>query len=693
MSRPAADGAVALPEAAAFLDRLAPQIGAADYARVRDAWAFAEAAHRGQRRASGEAYISHPLAVAMILFETVPDADAVCAAFLHDVVEDCGIPLSALAERFGPTVAEIVDAVSKVDAVDAAASASSAADQTLRKLLAAGGRDRRVFALKLSDRLHNVRTLEAVKPSKRQRVARETLTLFCPLATHVGLNGMGDELFVRARRIVFPWRQPTLERRALARARIDAERVRRVSAVARASSGEALASGGEDFRLLADYLRAHLANRSLFGVPRLRLGFGSVQAAYATLARLHAEGVMVPGSFRAELRDGWIGCRMYYAGEGLTAEFVLTFPVPVAMDVSQAWWDGGWTDEVAAAAVGASTEPGAITRSLRDIVDLRAIWTFSPAGQGFKLPQGARALDFAFAVHTDVGLRATAALINGVPRDLATVLGTGDVVEIRTSPDIVARPEWLSLLASPRARAKLRHWLRERAQAQTVARGRVLLSERVSAMVPGRTLTGADLSRLAEWLHSASPDDALFAIGAGSASATLAAAHLTGRVPSAADLEQLRANEALVADGRNDSGLVYCERCRPIPPDDIIAVPDEAGFKVHQSHCGDGLKVAARSRVLPIDWASALVRPLPVTIRIRADDRVGLLADCASTLSARKVSIDAVQSRTAYVQLRGLAELDFVIRVKSAQVVERCCEALARVPGVREAARLEDASD
>ncbi len=698
MSRAAANEMVAAPdvltpEAAAFLDRLAPHLGAVDLARVRAAWVFAEAAHRGQFRASGEAYISHPLAVAEILFETVPDTDAVCAALLHDTVEDCGVSLATLAERFGSTVAAIVDAVSKFDAAALAGTSLSAADETLRKLLAAGGRDRRVFALKLADRLHNVRTLDAVGPAKRERVARETLTIYCPLAAHVGLNGLGDELYVRSRRIVHPWRQPTLERRAWVRAGVDARRIRRVSAVARMSAEPAPgADPGRDFRLLAASLREHARERSLFGVPTLRLTFGSVQAAYATLAQLHMEATLLPGSFRAEPRDGWIGCRMHYAEQGLTADFVLSFPIPMAIGASPVGWDGGWTDEVAAAA-SATSEPGAITRSLRDIVDLRSIWTFSPAGQGFKLPVGARALDFAFAVHTDVGLRATSAVVNGESRDLSVVLRTGDVVEIRTASEIVAQAEWLPLLASPRARAKLRHWLRERAQAQTAARGRTLLADRVRAMVPGRELTPADLDRIAQWLRAGSPDEALFSIGSGSASATLAAAHLTGRVPRAADLEQLKADEALVADGRTDSGLVYCSVCTPIPPDDIMAVPDEAGLMVHRSHCPQGLRTAARLRMLPIAWAASLTQTLPVRIRIRADDRVGLLADCAGTIARERVSIDAVESRTNYLQARGLAELDFVVRVRSQKTVDRCALALAKVDGVREVFRLDEAGE
>ncbi|MCX8098326.1 MAG: HD domain-containing protein [Casimicrobiaceae bacterium] len=685
------------PEASAFFDRLAPHLGAADLARVRSAWDFAERAHRGQFRASGEAYISHPLAVAQILFETVPDADALCAALLHDTVEDCAVSLETLKEHFGPTVAAIVDAVSKFDTAALAGTSLSAAEETLRKLLAAGGRDRRVFALKLADRLHNVRTLDALRPAKRERVARETLAIYCPLAAHVGLNGLGDELYVRSRRILYPWRQPILERRALGRAKVDAERILRVSALARqypsrVSLGRRDGGEAEDFRLLAAYLREHARDRSFFGVPTLRIAFDSVQSAYAALAHLHLEATMVPGSFRVEVRDGWIGCRMFYTREALSADFILSFPPPRALGAITLSWDGGWIDEVAAAA-SVLAEPGAITRSLREIVDLRAIWTFSPAGRGFKLPVGASALDFAFAVHTDVGLRASAARVNGELRDLSVVLKTGDVVEILTASEIRAHPGWLPLLQSPRARAKLRHWLRERAHAQTVARGRTLLLERVAALDPTRTLDRAAWQRLAEWAHARTPEDALFAIGSGSASATLAAAYLTGVMPRAADLEWLRADESLVADGRTESGLLYCERCQPIPPDDIFAVPDEAGLMVHRSHCAVGLRAVARRRMLPIRWAAPLAKTLPSTIRLRANDRVGLLADCASTLASERVSIDAVQSRTVYIDTRGVAELDFVVRVRSRRAIERCLAALRRVPGVLEAERLEgDAS-
>ncbi len=674
--------------ASSFLERLKPHLGAAEAERVRQAWILAEASHRGQLRASGEAYISHPLAVAEILFETVPDADAVCAALLHDVVEDCGVSLDELSERFGPAVARIVDAVSKFDAASQQ-TALSVAEETLKKLLAAGGRDRRVFALKLADRLHNVRTLDAVRREKQQRVARETLAIYCPLASHVGLNALGDELFIRSRRYVHPWREPILERRALVKQAVDSERIRRASMLA-AQAGVQV-DHASDFRILAHYVRLHARQRSLFGVPMQFFDLGSVQAAYATLAQLHAEAVLVPGSFRAELRDGWIACRMHYPERGLTADFTLRFPIPIAATRNQSWWDGGWTDEIAAAASAAS-EPGAITRSLREIVDLRSIWTFSPAGQGFKLPAGSRALDFAFAVHTDVGLRATSAVVNGAACDLSQVLKTGDVVEIKTAATVVAQATWLPLLQSPRARAKLRHWLKQEAHAQTVARGRSLLAARLLPLRQGCELHDDDLDRLARWLGVASPEEVLFAIGSGSTSATLAAAHLTGQTPTGASLEMMQAESALVADGSAASGLSYCTHCQPIPPDDILALISDTGFTVHRSHCQHALEGARHNRLLPIEWAPSLKASLPTRVRIEADDRIGLLADCASTIAAEKLNIDAVTSRTAYVRERGLAELDFTIRVKSIRGVERCCAALARVGGVRRAYRIEETS-
>ena len=681
------------PSASAFFSRVSPSFSSEESSRLHAAWNLAQSAHNGQLRQSGEPYVTHPLAVAELVFDLIePDIDALCAALLHDVVEDSETSLTTIESRFGAHVAHIVDGVSKLDRVGDA-SAYSAKEETLRKLVAAGGRDWRVFAVKLCDRLHNMRTLSAVSVEKRRRVARETYSVFFPLARYVGFHRVATELESWSLRCLYPMRWRVIDSWCRYKAAVDERRLSGMfEGVAVSASDFATVDGA---RVLHETmvrgfrrLREDRAYRALFSIPTIFNFCDSISDAYRRTSELHSKFVFVPASFSSDASEGFVSSKVLLGRRGLVAECIFLFPRVARAPWVRAVGESSNVDDFIAVA-GALDQPGGFTRVLRELVEHTAISVFSPKGQRLSLPLHATGLDFAFAIHTDLGLRARAVRVNGVLRDATVELSAGDIVEVIPSESVLARPEWLSALRSPRSRAKLRIWLRDIARQEAVELGRRLLSEATSMAEPEVEAGMARHGTLIEALGAFSLEELWHRIGSGQLSAYAAASALRGAGAGAliAGATDLDTRSQILLDGQPNKGVTYCDVCKPFPGDEIIAVSSFAGAKVHRIDCLHKADGRSSNDFFVPSWANRLVQPLPVCVAIKSVDRKGLLSDCARAISECDINVIAVNTVSRNDASGSVATLEFTMLVRSRAKLERCLSELTKVAGVKSAVR------
>ena len=681
------------PRVSAFFSRIALSFSADDLSRLNAAWALAQKAHTGQLRQSGEPYVTHPLAVAELVYELIePDADALCAALLHDVVEDSDTSLISIEAQFGSQVARIVDGVSKLDRVGTA-TAFAAKEEALRKLVGAGGRDWRVFAVKLCDRLHNMRTLDSVGVDKRRRVAAETYSVFFPLARYVGFQRIATELESWSLRSLYPARWVVVEKWCRYKLQVDKRRLGGMLDEVLGSTGDFQAVDSP--RVLHEMmvrgfqrLREDRACRAVFAVPAVFICCDSITEVYRRVGELHSNFVFVPASFYSDASEGLVSTKVLLGQRGLVAEFLYLFPRVARAAWVRAVGESANADDFAEVA-SSRDHSGGFTRVLRELVEHTAISVFSPKGRRLSLPRHASGLDFAFAIHTDLGLRAKAVRVNGVLRPASVELSAGDIVEVIPNDTVLARPEWQAALRSPRSRAKLRIWLRDIARQEAIELGQRLLSD-------ASGLSDADLSislerhgSLVEAFAVVSREELYQRIGSGQLSAFSVVSVLrgAGASPLIKGAAGLDARSRLLLDGLPSRGIKYCEACKPIPGDEIVAVSSFAGAKVHRVSCpqkGEGR--SSNDFFIPA-WATRLAQSLPVDVSVLCDDRKGLLSDCARAVSNCNIDVIAVNSLSRREASGIVAKLEFTLLVSSRAKLERCLSALAAVASVKSAIR------
>jgi GTP diphosphokinase / guanosine-3',5'-bis(diphosphate) 3'-diphosphatase len=448
-----------------FLAAVAARLSPRETDDVARAAEFAAVAHAGQIRASGDAYFSHPLNVASILLElAAADRDLLCAALLHDVIEDCGVTPEQLTQDFGSDVAEIVAGVTKFDQTRVGLGAN-AKEETLRKLLTAGAQDQRIFSLKCADRLHNLRTLEFVARSKQLRVATETLNVFCPLAEYVGLTRFSAEMEYLAYRWAHPLRAATInawisrkqgfDRRRIAAAVQSNPVLSRESTQPFSQKSQAL-----QFSAALRLLREQSSSRAMFSTPTIYFDNPNMKRAYEQVAAWHEAAYALPGGFRSDLVSGSVHTTLFLGKHGPVVDLCQLFP-PLRTRSFAFEGQGAASLEDLSIVVAGRGEEGELTRTLRELLRHRSITVLSPKGKPYLLPLSSSVLDFAFAVHSEIGLRARGALVNGRAVHISSELRSGDIVEVLTSDHVVATADWLDMLKSPRARSKLRHWMRD----------------------------------------------------------------------------------------------------------------------------------------------------------------------------------------------------------------------------------------
>ncbi|MFM8665833.1 MAG: RelA/SpoT family protein, partial [Betaproteobacteria bacterium] len=599
------------PEVASFaaLSEALGYLPKGDLKLVREAFKFADAAHLGQFRASGEPYITHPIAVAGLCAGWRLDAQAIMAALMHDAMEDCGVTKPELIERFGAPTAELVDGLTKLDKLQFSTREESQAE-SFRKMLLAMTRDVRVILVKLADRLHNMRTMAAMAPAKRGRIARETLDIYAPIAHRLGLNQVYRELQELSFAHLHPWRHAAVNKavqRSRGWRRDIVERVEREVQQAFEDSRLKVGISGREKTAYSIYRKMREKHSSFAQVNDL-FGFRVVVPdtidCYTALGVLHQLYKPVPGRFKDYIAipkaNGYQSLHTTLVSPlGTAGEFPIRSQ---ALDaVAESGIAAHWMYKSKESAHDAQQLGAMWLKSLIDIqdetrdpaeflehvkIDLApdSVYVFTPKSRILALPRGATPVDFAYAIHSDVGDHCVAAQVNGEAVALSTELRSGDVVEVTTSPSAKPNPAWLNFVSTGRARSKIRHFLKTLEQEESYLMGERLLTQALRAeglVMPDTSGDNAPAevtwAALVRWAGSRNRSELFTDIGTGRKIATIVAKRLArllieaGQRPDAITLSLGRfaasaedsGHGLVLLDGSEGASVKYAPCCRP----------------------------------------------------------------------------------------------------------------------------------
>ncbi|GAB3589032.1 GTP pyrophosphokinase [Angustibacter peucedani] len=669
----------------------------ADVGLIERAYAVAERAHEGQERKSGDAYITHPLAVATILAELGMTEATLAAALLHDTVEDTDYTLDGLREEFGDEVAMLVDGVTKLDKVTYGEAAQA---ETVRKMVVAMARDIRVLVIKLADRLHNARTWRYVSVASAQRKARETLEIYAPLAHRLGMNTIKWELEDLSFATLYPKVYDEIVRlvseRAPAREEYLATVREQVTADLRSAKLKATVTGRPK-HYYSIYQKMIVRGRDfedIYDLVGVRVLVESVRDCYAALGALHARWNPVPGRFK-----DYIAMPKFNMYQSLHTTVIGPSGKPVEIQIRTftmhrraefgvaAHWK--YKEQPSAAVPvegesGAATDmawlrqlldwqketadPGEFLDSLRFEINAREVYVFTPKGDVVALPAGSTPVDFAYAVHTEVGHRTIGGRVNGRLVPLESTLENGDVVEVLTSKAVTAGPsqDWLSFVRSPRARNKIRQWFSKERREEAIDRGKDEIAKvmRKQHLPIQRLMSHDSLLGIATDLRYADIDALYAAIGESHVSAQSVVARLVqslgGEEGASEDLAEATlpdkvarrprsGDPGVVVKGVDDLWVKLARCCTPVPGDPIMGfVTRGSGVSVHRDDCTNvaGLR-AEPDRVVEVEWAPSSATLFLVQIQVEALDRSRLLSDVTRVLSDAHVNILSASVQTS----------------------------------------------
>ena len=680
---------------------------------VREAYRFSEAAHHGQKRLSGEPYITHPLAVAGALAEWHMDSQVVIAALLHDVMEDTAVTKNEIAERFGKSVADLVDGLSKLDKIEFQ-SYEEAQAENFRKMLMAMARDLRVVLIKLADRLHNLQTMSAVRGDKRRRIAYETLEIYAPIANRLGLNKLFRQLQDLSFEHIYPMRARVLERALRAARGNRRELLSRIldgiQGKMREAGIEAQVFGREKsiysiYRKMAD---KHLSFSQVLDIYGFRVVVRDVPTCYLALGALHALYKPVPGKFK-----DYIAIAKANGYQSLHTALIGPFGTPVEVQIRTESMHHMAQEGVASHWLYKDSEESGADLQLKthkwlqSLLELQStagdsseffehvkvdlfpdeVYVFTPQGKIMALPRGATAVDFAYAVHTDIGNHCVAARINYELMPLRTELSNGDQVEIVTADHANPSPAWLSYIKTGRARSKIRHFLKTMQHDESAALGEHMLNQEliVLGVEPG-SIPAAVWEQLVHDSAGKSVKDIYTDIGLGRRLAAVVARRLLPRDDSLHPEGSKPA--ALVIRGTEGMAIQLAPCCHPIPGDSIIgSIRKGQGLVIHTHDC----PAIRKSRSIePQKWIDVEWEPEPgklfnVSIRITAKNARGVLGRIATSISEIGSNIENVSMEE---QNPGLyTVLHFIVQVSGRVHLAQLLRGLRRIPEVVRIAR------
>jgi guanosine-3',5'-bis(diphosphate) 3'-pyrophosphohydrolase len=707
-------------------------LGPGDIEQVRRAYRFADEAHLGQLRSSGEPYITHPIAVAAQCADWKLDAQALMAALLHDAIEDCGVSKPELIERFGASVAELVDGLTKLEKLAFTTREENQAE-SFRKMLLAMARDVRVILIKLADRTHNMRTLGDLPRAKWGRIASETLEIYAPIAHRLGLNLTYRELQDLSFRHLHPWRYATMSK-ALARSRgRRRDVIRKAQAeveAAFASAGIAVRIDGREKTLHSIYRKMddkHLSFAQVTDIYGFRIIVADITTCYTALGVLHQLYKPLPGKFKDYIAipkiNGYQSLHTTLIGPfGTNIEFQMR--TEAMHVVAESGVAAHWLYKAADPASHASQNLG--TQWLQSLLDIQhethdasefwdhikidlfpdAVYVFTPKSQIMAMPRGATVVDFAYTIHSDIGHRTVAGKINGEQVPLRTELRNGDVVEVITAPVANPNPGWLGFVRTGRARSKIRHHLKTRALDESRELGQKMLAQALRAEGIGELPADEDhhrtmWDRLLRFTGNRSRSDLLTDIGLGKRIASIVAKRLARLLieagvkpdPLLMSRERFTAHEsvsqgALLLDGSEGSSVQFATCCRPIPGDVIVGYLGHGeGVVVHTDDCAVARRLQHRDseRFIAVEWSEEPSRPFEVDLLLTVTSGKGVLARVTSALASAEVNIIHLQMQPERTQ--DTTDLRFTVAVDNREHLAAVMRSLKRTPAVLKAQR------
>ena len=708
-------------------------LDAADIKRVREAYRFADEAHLGQFRASGEPYITHPIAVAGLCAEWKLDAQAVMAALMHDAMEDCGVTKIELIEKFGAPVADLVDGLTKLDKLQFSTREESQAE-SFRKMLLAMARDVRVILIKLADRLHNMRTMDAMVAAKRTRIAGETLEIYAPIAHRLGLNQTYRELQELSFQHLRPWRQAALSKavqKARGYRRDIVERIQHDVDKAFVQHKLAVQVFGREKTLFSIYQKMrekHLTFAQVNDIFGFRIVVSTLMECYMALGVLHQLFKPLPGRFKDYIAipkaNGYQSLHTTLVSPlGTAVEFQIRTEQMHA--VAEKGIAAHWLYKSGGAQVQEAQRLGAMwLQSLIDIQDEThdaneflehvkidlfpdAVYVFTPKSKILALPRGATPVDFAYAIHTDVGDHTIAAKVNGEPVALRTELRSGDVVEIVSTAGARPNPAWLNFVRTGRARSKIRHYLKNMEQEESQDLGEKMLAQAMRAEglhLPSGEPDDATLwLQLTRWSGNKTREDLFTDLGLGRKIATIVAKRLTklmaehGIRPDAITLTMGRyadddapSQGLVLIDGSEGASVQLAPCCRPIPGDDVVGYLGRGeGLMVHTGECSVGKRLFERDseRWMGVDWAEQPTRTFETAVTLLVNNGKGVLAQVAQAVSEAEADITHIEMGNE--PAAETTELQLLLSVRDRLHLADVMRALKRSPAVLHVSRVK----
>jgi GTP pyrophosphokinase len=732
---PAAGSAIALASGFNGLTAKLDYLSESEVAQVRQAYRFADESHLGQLRSSGDPYITHPIAVASQCAEWKLDAQALMAALLHDAMEDCGVTKVELIEHFGSPVAELVDGLTKLDKLSFNTREENQAE-SFRKMLLAMARDVRVILIKLADRTHNMRTMGDMPRAKWGRIAQETLDIYSPIAHRLGLNQTYRELQDLSFRHLLPWRYGVLSKaveKARSRRRDLLKKVKTELEATFAAHGMPVRIAGREKSLYSIYRKMHdkhLSFAQVTDVYGFRVLVPETTDCYTALGLLHQLYKPVPGRFKDHIAiakvNGYQSLHTTLVGPaGINVEFQMR--TESMHLVAESGVAAHWLYKVNANQEHANDRLG--TQWLQSLLDIQdetrdaaefwenvkvdlfpdAVYVFTPKTQIMALPRGATVVDFAYAIHSNVGDRTMAARINGEQVPLRTELKNGDVVEVVTAPSATPNPAWLSFVRTGRARSKIRHHLKTMQLTESEELGHKLLAQALRAegieSFPDAVAHATTWDKLLRFTGSKNRQELLTDIGLGKRIANIVAKRLVlllgdaGQRPDALLLTRERFGPgnghgmgSIALDGSENASVKFALCCRPIPGDPILGYLGRGeGLVVHTAQC----PVAARlqykdgERFMGVEWSDEPTRAFEVDLAITVSNGKGVMAKVAAALAAAEADIVHIEMVADSAQ--DVKELHFVVAVRDRTHLDAVLAKLQRSPAVTRAQRSKKA--
>lgn len=701
-----------MPAIDALADRLSTYLGAEQVNLVRRAYFYAEQAHDGQRRRSGEAYVTHPLAVANILADMHMDHQSLMAAMLHDVIEDTGISKEALTAQFGETVAELVDGVSKLTQMKFETKAEAQAEN-FQKMAMAMARDIRVILVKLADRLHNMRTLEVLAGEKRRRIAKETLEIYAPIANRLGMHAMRVEFEDLGFKAMHPMRSERI-RAAVRRARgnrneiVDKIEQSLIHCLEREGlEGEVMGREKHLFSIYKKMRGKRKAFNEIMDVYAFRIVVDKVDTCYRVLGAVHSLYKPLPGRFK-----DYIAIPKANGYQSLHTTLFGMHGVPIEIQIRTREMEEMANNGIAAHWLYKSNDDeapkGTHARArqwVKGVLELQEragnslefiesvkidlfpdeVYVFTPKGSIMELPKGSTAVDFAYAVHTDVGNTCIACRVNRRLAPLSQALESGCTVEIVTAPGARPNPAWLNFVVTGKARTHIRHALKLQRRSESINLGERLLNKALTGFETSlEKISRERIQAVLNEYHMDVVEDLLEDIGLGNRMAYVIARRLLAsegeQAPSAEGPLAIRGTEGLV--------LNYAKCCTPIPGDPIVGhLSAGKGMVVHLETCRNISEVRHNpDKCIQLSWSKDVTGEFNVELRVELEHQRGLIALLAGSVNAadgniEKIGMDERDGRISVVQL--------VVSVHDRVHLARVIKKLRAIKGVMRITRMK----